>query len=118
MTEFRMCKVGDLTSQEWSVWEQIRRDSAVYTSPYFHPEFIRAVAAVRDDVEIAVMEQDKHAVGFFPFQRERFNVGIPVGSVVNDDTSDPGIRHLSIEVVTGAGQQGIDAADGLAGLVY
>jgi len=79
-----MCKVCDLTSQEWSVWEQIRRDSAVYTSPYFHPEFIRAVAAVRDDVEIAVMEQDKHAVGFFPFQRGSLNLGKPVGGKLSD----------------------------------
>jgi CelD/BcsL family acetyltransferase involved in cellulose biosynthesis len=42
------------------------------------------VAAVRDDVEIAVLVQDGQTVGFFPFQRGKLNLGKPVGGKLSD----------------------------------
>jgi CelD/BcsL family acetyltransferase involved in cellulose biosynthesis len=42
------------------------------------------VAAVRDDVEVAVLEADGEAAGFFPYQRGRRNAGIPVGGILCD----------------------------------
>ncbi len=53
-------------------------------SPYFQPEFTEAVAAVRDDVEVAVLDHGSQTVGFFPFQRGRMNVGMPVGGKLSD----------------------------------
>ena len=37
-------------------------------NPFFRPEFTQAVAAVRDDVEVAVLEIQQQPVGFFPYQ--------------------------------------------------
>ena len=48
-------------------------------SPFFRPEFTQCVATVRDDVEIAVLEEAGRPVGFFPYQRERGDIGRPVG---------------------------------------
>jgi CelD/BcsL family acetyltransferase involved in cellulose biosynthesis len=42
------------------------------------------VAAVRDDVEVAVLEDRDQPVAFLPFQRSRRNVGKPVGDGLND----------------------------------
>ena len=35
---------------------------------------------MRDDVKVAVLREDDEPVGFFPYQRQRGNVGVPVGS--------------------------------------
>ena len=53
-------------------------------SPYFHPEFTRVIAAVRDDVEVAVIEDGTQVVAFFPFQRADASVGEPVGGIISD----------------------------------
>jgi CelD/BcsL family acetyltransferase involved in cellulose biosynthesis len=53
-------------------------------SPYFHPEFTKAIAAVRRDVEVAVLEADGKIAAFFPFQRGHGGVGRPVGGIISD----------------------------------
>jgi CelD/BcsL family acetyltransferase involved in cellulose biosynthesis len=64
-------------------WRALQADPPALQSPYFTPEFTLAVAAVRDDVRIAVMEQDQRVVGFFPFQT-RWGMGLPVGGCLSD----------------------------------
>jgi len=73
-----------LTRQHLEAWSQFQREDASLESPYFRPEFTLAVAAVRRDVEVAVLHRDADLVGFFPFQRARRNVGRPVGGRVSD----------------------------------
>ena len=72
---------GDrLTPKHVEVWSRLQREDAAVASPYFRPEFTQAVACVRNDVEVAVMEEDGEPVGFFPYQRRGRNVATPVGS--------------------------------------
>jgi CelD/BcsL family acetyltransferase involved in cellulose biosynthesis len=68
-------------AQAWAVLQQANPSLA---SPYFRPEFFQAVAAVRDDVEVAVMEESGRLVGFFPYQRGRFGSGRPVAGRLSD----------------------------------
>lgn len=65
-------------------WGELQRADVQFHSPFARPEFARAVAAVRSDVEIAVLEEAGQVVGFFPFQRSRWNHGRPVGSRMSD----------------------------------
>lgn len=73
-----------LTADQWGRWSEIQRQNPALQSPYFRPEFTQAVAKVRSDVEVAVIEQNGQAVGFFPFQRTRWNIGKPVGGRLSD----------------------------------
>ncbi len=73
-----------LTAEQAAAWSQIQRAEASLESPYFRPEFTQAVAAVRDDVEVAILEEAGAAVGFFPFQRGTGNVAAPVGGRLCD----------------------------------
>src|SRR4051812_10989811 len=66
------------------IWRMLIVRNPALTSPYFCPEFAKAVASVRSDVEIAVMENDGKIVGFFPYQREREIIGRPVGGIISD----------------------------------
>ena len=65
-------------------WSQIQRDNEELASPYFRPEFTQAVASVRGDVEVAVLEDHGEIVGFFPYQRGRGGVARPVGGRLSD----------------------------------
>lgn len=79
----RRVPVADLTPEQLAVWSALQRDHAEYSSPYFHPAFTQAVAAVRDDVEVAVFERAGEPVGFFPYQRSE-RTGQAVGGRLND----------------------------------
>lgn len=85
MINIRLARVGDLAPAHWQLWQEIvEQCGVVYVSPYFQPRFTQAVAAVRDDVEIAILEQGGQPVGFFPFQRGNLGLGKPVGGKLSD----------------------------------
>ncbi len=73
----------DLDSAAQVRWRELQGSNAALASPYFCPEFTRAVGAVRKDVRIAVLEEGPSVVGFFPFQG-RWGVGVPVGGGLSD----------------------------------
>jgi CelD/BcsL family acetyltransferase involved in cellulose biosynthesis len=75
---FPAAKLPPVFDDRWREWQ---RSDPAFMSPYFRPEFTRAVARVRDDVFVAVIEDGE---AFFAFQRRRFGVGVPVGGVMSD----------------------------------
>ena len=74
----------DLDEHLLDAWTAIQRADDRYVSPYFCPAFTQAVAAVRSDVYVGVMEDGGKPVGFFPFQRSRLGAGRPVGAALSD----------------------------------
>jgi CelD/BcsL family acetyltransferase involved in cellulose biosynthesis len=65
-------------------WRSIQEREPRFASPYFCPEFTRAVAAVRDDVRVVMIENDGRPVGIFPHQRAAWGRGSPVGGPLSD----------------------------------
>jgi CelD/BcsL family acetyltransferase involved in cellulose biosynthesis len=53
-------------------------------SPFFHPDYTREAAAVFGNVEVAILDEGDEPVAYFPFQRTRHNVGMPVGGLLCD----------------------------------
>lgn len=80
----RVTPARTLSTSDIAAWSQIQQANPALDSPFFRPEFNCAVAAVRDDVEVAVLEADGNAVGFWPFQRDRGHVARPVGGWLSD----------------------------------
>jgi len=74
----------DLTEEQIVEWSSIQRANERLDSPFFHPRFTQAMAAVRADVEVAILEQGQGTAGFFPYQRTRFRIGKPVGGQLSD----------------------------------
>jgi CelD/BcsL family acetyltransferase involved in cellulose biosynthesis len=66
------------------VWAELQRKNPDLESPFFHPEFTCIIASVRDDVEVAILEDDDQVVAFFPFQRGSSSIGQPVGGIISD----------------------------------
>jgi CelD/BcsL family acetyltransferase involved in cellulose biosynthesis len=87
-------------------WGNLQAADPSLSSPFLSPEFTMAVAAVRDDVEVGILEQGGTPVGFFPFQRGRFSRGRPVGLSLNDMqavVAQPGMEWNCLELVRGCG---------------
>lgn len=82
--KFRTLKPKQLTDAMWERWANIQTAHDALRSPYFRPEFTQAVAAVRDNVEIAVFERADDIVGFLPFERLGARNGRPVGGWLSD----------------------------------
>lgn len=84
MTQIRLTTAAGMTPEEWQAWSAMQLADPALASPYFRPEFTQGVASVRRDVEIAVLEEAGEPIGFFPFQRNRLNLGKPVGGKLSD----------------------------------
>ncbi len=67
-----------------SRWHDILEQTPQLAGPYFRPEFVAAVAEERAGVEVAVLEDAGQVIGFFPYERNRWNVAQPVGSRLSD----------------------------------
>jgi CelD/BcsL family acetyltransferase involved in cellulose biosynthesis len=74
----------DLDAGLLAAWRSILEREPRFESPYFCPEFTRAVGAVRDDVRVVVIENDGRPVGVFPHQRAAWGRGSPVGGPLSD----------------------------------
>jgi CelD/BcsL family acetyltransferase involved in cellulose biosynthesis len=82
--KIRVVPARQLTPEQLKAWCRIQQTEPTLDSPYFRPEFTQAVAAVRDDVEVAVLEEQGRPAGFFPYQRGKFDTGRPVGGRLSD----------------------------------
>ena len=80
----RLTTPSELDAGQLRAWEEIRSASPTLDSGFFTASFARAVASARDDVEVAVLESGGETVGFFPFQRGRWQVGSPLGGALSD----------------------------------
>lgn len=76
--------VKELPAELAAAWAGLQVADPRVDSPFFRPEFALAVAKTRDDVEVAVLEEQGAPVGFFPFQRSRGHLGRPVGGRLSD----------------------------------
>ncbi|MEM7205717.1 MAG: GNAT family N-acetyltransferase [Planctomycetota bacterium] len=75
----RLLRPDELDAAHLSVWSALRRSCASLESPFFAPDYLRAVAAEHAGVELGVAEQDGEPVAFLPFQRLGRRHGAPVG---------------------------------------
>ncbi len=67
-----------------AAWARVQESDPELASPFLRPEFTLAVAAIRSDVRVGVLERGDAPVGFFPFVRRFGAVGAPVASSVSD----------------------------------
>jgi CelD/BcsL family acetyltransferase involved in cellulose biosynthesis len=83
-TSYRLIAAHELDAGLVAAWRSIQQREPRLASPYFCPEFTRAVARVRRDVRVVVIENDGRPAGFFPHQRAGLGRGRPVGGALSD----------------------------------
>lgn len=95
-----------LTPEHLLLWSHFQQANPDLASPYFCPEFTSAVAAVRDDVWVGLLEEAGAIVGFFPFERGKLPIGRPVGYALCDYQGlivKPGLNWDAAELLRGCG---------------
>ncbi len=65
----RLIPGSGLSARELAAWSAFQQADASLHHPFLSPQFIQAVAAVHDRVEVGIRELDREPVGFFPFER-------------------------------------------------
>jgi CelD/BcsL family acetyltransferase involved in cellulose biosynthesis len=62
----------------------MQRETGSLANPFLCPEFAIAVDRCRPDTRLAVLTDGPAIAGFFPFQRRRFGVGVPIAAGLTD----------------------------------
>ncbi len=62
----------------------MQRMTGSLANPFMCPEFAVAVGHFRADARVAVLADGPRVVGFFPFERRRLGVGVPIGAGLNN----------------------------------
>ena len=84
----------ELDAYHASRWSAFQEADPALASPFFRPEFTAAVAAVRSDSYVAILETGGKVGGYFPFQRRWPGIGGPIGgdrSNYHGVIADPGL---------------------------
>jgi len=97
--------IRTLSPELFALWEELHAADDGLSSPFLHPAYARAAGQVRDDVEVGVITHEGDVVGFLPFQRSSFGLGVPVGSRLCDVAGAlvrPGVPWSPEAFVSGA----------------
>ena len=62
----------------------MQRQTRSLANPFLCPEFAVAVDKLRPNARVAVLADGPETVGFFPFERRPFGVGVPIGAGLNN----------------------------------
>lgn len=82
-------------------WAELAIQGECPPGPFLHPAYARSVGEVRPDVEVAILREGGNAVGFLPYQRSPFGVGVVVGGRLCDQSGAvqrPGVSWNSAEL--------------------
>jgi CelD/BcsL family acetyltransferase involved in cellulose biosynthesis len=82
----RICVVppGELGAGEIAAWHAMQRSTESLANPFLSPEFVIAVGHVRPEARVAVLADATSVAGFFPFERRRLGLGVPIASGLTD----------------------------------
>jgi CelD/BcsL family acetyltransferase involved in cellulose biosynthesis len=75
---------NELGPAEVAVWHDMQGRTPGLANPFLSPEFSIAVGRVRPAARVAVLTEGPDITGFFPFERRRFGVGVPIAAGLTD----------------------------------
>lgn len=75
----QLIRPGELGPGEITAWHAMQDATPSLADPFLSPEFAQAVGQVHPDSHVGVLAGRETITGFFPFERRRFGVGVPIG---------------------------------------
>ena len=78
--QISVVRPDELGQNEVDAWHRMQRKTASLASPFLCPEFTLAVGGFRRGARVAVLSDGPELAGFFPFERRRLGVGVPIGA--------------------------------------
>ncbi|GGK76297.1 polysaccharide biosynthesis protein CelD [Sphaerisporangium melleum] len=74
----------ELGPSETARWRVLQASDPAFDSPFLSPEFTIETGRVREQARVAVLSDGGDIVGFFPFERHQFGIGMPVAAGLTD----------------------------------
>ena len=62
----------------------MQRSDPALRNPFLSPEFAASVGRFRPSARVAVLTEGAEVAGFFPFEKRRLGVGVPIGAGLSD----------------------------------
>jgi CelD/BcsL family acetyltransferase involved in cellulose biosynthesis len=98
---------AELSLGEIEAWRTMQARTEVLASPFLCPEFAIEVGRARAGARVGVLSDGNgEPAGFFPFERRRLGVGVPIGAGLSDCqgvVQAPGVRCDPAELLGGCG---------------
>ena len=69
---------SELGPSEIAAWHSMQEATPALANPFLSPEFTLAVGRLRQESRLAILADGSCTTGFFPFERRRFGVGVPI----------------------------------------
>ena len=69
---------SELGHTEIAVWHSMQAATPALANPFLTPEFTLAVGRLRQESRLAVLTDGPSIMGFFPFEKRRFGIGMPI----------------------------------------
>lgn len=91
--------VRALNADQIAAWTRLCHTSGLLVSPFLRPEFAQAVAEVRDNIEVAIVEHADEPVAFLPFRRTSWNTARPAGGWLASFQAIVAAENLDIDPV-------------------
>jgi CelD/BcsL family acetyltransferase involved in cellulose biosynthesis len=82
--QISVVRPGELGPSEIATWHSMQRQTGSLANPFLCPEFAIAVGSIRPGARVAVLADGPTVVGFFPFERRRLRIGVPIGAGMTD----------------------------------
>lgn len=104
--DLQVFKAKDLPEELVEAWGRLQQTQPQFSSPYFRPEYTLAVGGTRSNVEVGVAWEAGRPVGFFPYERQSWNLAAPVGGRISDFQAfvvEPQIQWSPKELLAGCG---------------
>jgi len=73
-----LIRPSELGPAEIAAWQFMQQATPSLANPFLSPEFVLAVGRFRPGAQVAVLTEGQSITGFFPFERRRLSVGVPV----------------------------------------
>lgn len=74
----------ELRTADITAWRAMQQATTALAHPFLCPEFTLAIGRFRPGARVGVLTDGADIVGFFPFERRRGGVGVPIGAGLND----------------------------------
>lgn len=74
----------ELGDTEITAWRELQTSHPALDNPFLSPEFTIEVGRLREQARVAVLSEGSSIVGFFPFEKHPFGIGMPIAAGLTD----------------------------------
>ncbi len=104
--QISVVRPDELGPAEVGAWQDMQRRDPAQGNPFLGPEFAAAIGRFRPDARVAVLSDGPSVAGFFPFEKRRLGVGVPIGAGLTDCQGlvhRPGFEWNARDLLRGCG---------------